>query len=233
MTLPSRPKKRVNVVWVVAITIVAIGVVIALVFVGIWEPFPTGGSTRPSMTLSPASRSGSFATTYIASMRPAGLLPADLSVRLTVNGTATSTAPMASPGSPAQVSANSKVYYVTWFDATQEGIVTSTDTFTVAGSTDSSPRRHMRCKSFGKTARSSARRLGPADGSHGGQRMWATMSSSSRSQYLQTTRSGFLERTTNVDSIGPRTFEMQFGFAHRKMPIARSGKLRRRFSATL
>ena len=133
MTLPSRPKKRVNVVWVVAITIVAIGVVIALVFVGIWEPFPTGGSTRPSMTLSPASRSGSFATTYIASMRPAGLLPADLSVRLTVNGTSTSTAPMASPGSPAQVSANSKVYYVTWFDATQEGIVTSTDTFTVSG----------------------------------------------------------------------------------------------------
>jgi len=133
MTLPSRPKERGKLVWVVAVTIVAIGAVSTLVLVGIWEPFSTGGSTRPSMTLSPASRTGSSATTYIVSMIPAGLRPTDLGVRLTVNGTSTSTAPMASPGSPAQVTADSKIYYITWFDATQEGIVTSTDTFTVSG----------------------------------------------------------------------------------------------------
>ena len=104
-----------------------------LVLVGVWQPFPTGGSTRPSMVLSPASRSGSFATTYIASMSPAGLLPADLSVRLTVNGTATSNASIASPGSPAQVTVDSQTYYITWFDATQDGMVTSTDTFTMSG----------------------------------------------------------------------------------------------------
>src|SRR5437867_12332982 len=59
------------------------------------------------------------------------------------------------------------------------------------------------------------------------------MSSSSRSQYLQTTRRGFFDRTTNDDSIGSRTFEMQFGFAHRRMPTAQSGNARGRFSATL
>src|SRR5436309_1303227 len=94
---------------------------------------PSTAPLSTSTTSSPASRTGSSATTYIVSMIPAGLRPTDLGVRLTVNGTSTSTAPMASPGSPAQVTADSKIYYITWFDATQEGIVTSTDTFTVSG----------------------------------------------------------------------------------------------------
>lgn len=63
--------------------------------------------------------------------------------------------------------------------------------------------------------------------------MWLTISSSSRSQYLHTTRSGLFDRTMNSDSIGSGTFEMQFGLAHRRIPTARSGRVTRRFSATL
>src|SRR5437867_4869027 len=108
MDSTSVPQHRAKLLWVAVIAIAAISLITTLVLVGVWQPFPTGGSTRPSMVLSPASRSGSFATTYIASMSPAGLLPADLSVRLTVNGTATSNASIASPGSPAQVTVDSQ-----------------------------------------------------------------------------------------------------------------------------
>src|SRR2546428_12281311 len=65
------------------------------------------------------------------------------------------------------------------------------------------------------------------------QRMWLTMSSSSRSQYLQTTRRGFFERTTNDDSIGSRTFEKQFGFAHRRMATAPTRRASGRFLAAV
>lgn len=133
-TGPHRSRTRLILVVVVVVAILVVGYVLMVLFVLNATQLQPGG--KPAMTLSGLNVQAVGVSWYVAGMTT----PTDhakFQVRLLVNGTPTSIAPMAAGAQPAQLNLSTggfvEVYYVTWFDATQDGLVSRTDTFTVSG----------------------------------------------------------------------------------------------------
>ncbi len=131
---PRRNRTRLVLVVVIVAVVLVVGYVLMVLFVLNATQLQPGG--KPMMALSTPSVQAVGASWYVAAMTT----PTDhakFQVRLLVNGTPTSLAPMASGSQPAQLNLSTggfvEVYYVTWFDATQDGLVSRTDTFTVSG----------------------------------------------------------------------------------------------------
>lgn len=117
----------------VAVILVAAYFVMVLFVFNATQLQPGG---KPVMTLSAPAVHDVGTSWYIAAMSPK-TAHEKFQVRLLVIGTPTSSAPMAAGAQAAQLNLSSggfvEVYYVTWFDATQDGLVSQTDTFTVSG----------------------------------------------------------------------------------------------------
>lgn len=133
-TAPHRNRTRLVLVVVIVAAILVVGYVLMVLFVLNATQLQPGG--KPVMTLSAPSVQVVGTSWYVAAMTT----PTDhakFQVRLLVNGTPTSMAAMAAGSQPAQLNLSTggfiEVYYVTWFDATQDGLVSRTDTFTVSG----------------------------------------------------------------------------------------------------
>lgn len=133
-TSPHKNRTRIVLIVVVVAALLVVGYVLMVLFVLNTTQLQPGG--RPNVALSSPAVQDVATTWYVAAMST----PTDhakFQVRLLVNGTPTSMAPMAASAQAAQLNLSSggfvEAYYVTWFDATQDGLVSRTDTFTVSG----------------------------------------------------------------------------------------------------
>jgi len=135
----------------IVVAVAAAVLVVILVIAGVWRPPACGTDCRPSMVLSNPARNGAFVTTYIASMTfSAG--PTNFSLGLIVNGTATPSAPLSGAGQATYLQLGSERYAVVWFDATQDGRVSSTDTFTLSAQSGWLPATEYRFQVLWKDA---------------------------------------------------------------------------------